>query len=185
MLTNLLTLDGQILIWIQEILRIPILDAFFCFYTTLGNAGIGWITLSILFLVHPKTRAYGIVGLGAMLCGYVCTNLILKPLIDRSRPWLVVEGLTYLVEEHDPHSFPSGHSCAAFAAGISWCLLTQREWLKLLCVGQAVLMAFSRLYVGVHYPSDVIVGSVIGTLAAYFTMYLYHKWLRRKEGLHR
>lgn len=167
----LLRLDGAVLLWIQEYLRGPVTDIFFEFYTTLGNMGICWLVLSALMLLFPKTRKAGLSGLLALLIGFVCTNVVLKPLVRRTRPWLVVEGLTALVAEHDPHSFPSGHTCAAFAAALAWRPNLPKNWgdIALVC---AALMGFSRLHVGVHFPTDVLCGAAIGVLSGWLASHL-------------
>lgn len=172
----LLELEGAVLLWIQEYLRSPVTDAFFEFYTTLGNVGLCWIVLSAAMLCFRKTRKAGIAGLLGLMLGFLCTNVILKPLVCRTRPWLVVEGLTALVAEHDPHSFPSGHTCAAFAAALAWRPYLSKRWANaaLMC---AVLMGFSRLYVGVHFPTDVLCGALVGTLSGWMVSrlrYLKH-----------
>lgn len=170
----LLELDGGILLWIQEYLRGPLLNACFTFYTTLGNVGMIWIILSAGMLCFKKTRKAGVAGLVALLMGFVCTNLVLKPLVSRTRPWLVLQGLTTLVAEHDPHSFPSGHTCAAFAAVCAWRPHLNRRWgtVALVC---AALMGFSRLYVGVHFPSDVLAGALIGALSGWLVSWIMSK----------
>ena len=71
-----------------------------------------------------------------------------------------------LVNEPDPNSFPSGHTCAAFACCVTWARFTARRWMKTLCLALAVLMGLSRLYVGVHFPSDVIAGCAVGCFCA-------------------
>ncbi len=172
MLESIQALDGAILLWIQSCLRLPILDGFFMFFTQLGNAGLIWIAISLAMLFFPKTRKVGIWTLAALLMGVLCTNVLLKNIVGRQRPWLVVEGLTYLVQEHDPLSFPSGHTCAAFAAGGLWFRMAQRRWVKALCLGQAFLMAWSRLYVGVHFPTDVLAGMLIGFACSQLAWYL-------------
>ena len=158
----LLQMDGGILLWIQDFLRCALLDPIMIVYTQLGNAGILWIVLSVVLLCIPKTRKAGFVSLLAMLLGLLCTNVVLKHLVGRTRPWLVVEGLVHMVEEHDPNSFPSGHTCAAFAAASAWCRTLPKRWMKVVAVVMAALMGFSRLYVGVHFPSDVLVGCLVG-----------------------
>ena len=112
----LLQIDGGILLWIQDFLRCALLDPIMTVYTQLGNAGILWIVLSVVLLCIPKTRKAGFVSLLAMLLGLLCTNVVHKHLVGRTRPWLVVEGLVHMVEGHGPNSFPSRHTCAAFAA---------------------------------------------------------------------
>ena len=183
MLETLLTLDGAFLLWLQD-LRTPILNALFSFYTQLGNAGLVWIVLSAAMLLHPRTRKAGFWALIAMLFGLLATNVLLKHLVARTRPWLVVEGLTALVDEHDPNSFPSGHTCAAFACCLTWARFAARRRGKVLCLALAVLMGLSRLYVGVHFPSDVIAGCAVGCLCALLAWAVQgkaeHMWRGRK-----
>lgn len=181
MFDTLLALDGAALLWIQECLRTPVLNGFFSAFTQLGNAGFIWMVLSAALLLHPKTRRAGFWALVAMLFGLICTNIILKHAVARTRPWLVVEGLTALVAVHDPFSFPSGHTCAAFAAGVTWARYTKRRWLQVICIGQAVLMGFSRLYVGVHFPSDVLMGCLVGFFCAWLS-YRFERWAKSRRG---
>lgn len=159
--------DGGILLWIQEHLRCGVLDAVLRFYTSLGDAGLLFLALSVVMLFFKKTRKAGVTALISIAIGFVCTNLILKNLVARPRPWLDVAGLMTLIEEHDPNSFPSGHTTNAFAfAGALW-HAAPKKWMKWAALAAAVLMGFSRLYVGVHYPSDVLVGVVVGLLAGW------------------
>lgn len=158
-------IEGSVLLWLQG-LRIPAADVFFTWFTRLGNAGLVWIVLSLVMVLFRRTRKTGMLALAAMLLGFVCCNLTIKPLVARIRPWLAVEGLRTLVAEHDPHSFPSGHTCAAFAAAGIWWRGLPRKWGGVALV-LAVLMGFSRLYVGVHFPSDVLTGALLGSLCAW------------------
>lgn len=180
MFDAILALDGAALLWIQEVLRTPALTPFFSIFTQLGNAGLLWLVLSAAMLLFPKTRRAGFWALAAMLFGLICTNIILKHLVGRVRPWLVVEGLTHLVAEHDPLSFPSGHTCAAFAAGMTWARCAEKSWIKVLCVAQAALMGFSRLYVGVHFPTDVLAGCAVGIFCAWLS-FRTETWLKNRR----
>ena len=99
--------------------------------------------------------------------------MVLKHLVARPRPWLTVEGLNFLVVENDPNSFPSGHTCAAFAAAGVWFRTLPRKWMQWTAVVLAALMGFSRLYVGVHFPSDVVAGCLVGLLCAWLAWLLY------------
>ncbi|MEG0764615.1 MAG: phosphatase PAP2 family protein [Pseudoflavonifractor sp.] len=158
----LLALDGNLLLWIQEFLRISVLDPLIIVYTKLGNLGLIWIALALLMLCFKKTRRAGVLGLCALALGAICTNGILKHLVGRPRPWLSVEGLTHLIVENDPLSFPSGHTCAAFAAAGVWFKTLPKRWMGILALVLAALMGFSRLYLGVHFPSDVLAGMLVG-----------------------
>lgn len=175
MFDALLQLDGNILLWIQEYVRNTSLSVLAAPYTMLGNAGLMWIALSLAMLCFRKTRKAGALALCAMALGLVVTNLTIKPLVSRPRPWLMVEGLGHIVEEKDPNSFPSGHTCAAFAAAMAWLRTLPGRGERILVVALAVLMGLSRLYVGVHFPSDVLAGAAIGSLCG-----LAGAWVVRK-----
>ena len=158
--------DSAILLFIQEVLRLGVLNPLMVCYTHLGDAGILWIALSLLMLCFPQTRRAGVLALCAMALGLVCNNLLLKHLVQRPRPYLVVAGLEPLIPPPDPNSFPSGHSCAAFASAVTWLRTLPRRWMKVAGLVLAALMALSRLYVGVHFPTDVLVGTLVGSLCA-------------------
>lgn len=153
--------EAPFLLWVQQALRQPWLSPIVGFYTHLGDRGLVWIALCALLLLFPKTRRAGLAGALALALSMMCTNIVLKPLISRIRPWLVIEGLTPLVTERDPNSFPSGHSSAALAAATAWWRLLPKSW-RWVAIGAAAVMALSRLYVGVHFPSDVLCGAVVG-----------------------
>ena len=171
MLDTLLQLDGQLLVAIQG-LHTAWLDPIVSFYTKLGDAGILFIALSLAMLLWKPTRKAGALALGAMILGLLVTNITIKPLVERPRPW-VDWPIVPLVTEKDPNSFPSGHTCAAFAAGLSWARALPWSWGRIAAVVMAVCMGLSRLYVGVHYPTDVLVGAAIGTLCAWAAWKLY------------
>jgi len=165
MLELLQNLDGTLLLAIQEI-RLAFLDPIVAFYTHVGDAGMLWILGSLLLALYRPTRKVGITALLALLLGFLCTNVVLKHLVGRERPWLKLAELIPLVAEHDPNSFPSGHTCSAFAAGAVWARGLPKKWTRCVAAVLAVCMGLSRLYVGVHYPSDVLVGAVVGLLCA-------------------
>ena len=161
-----LAADGGVLLWIQENLRCALLDPLLTAYTHLGDMGLLWIVLSLVMLCFRPTRKAGCLSLCAMMLGLLCTNVALKHLVGRVRPWLTVEGLVPLIAENDPNSFPSGHSCAAFAAAGVWLRALPRRWMGAAGVVLAAVMALSRLYVGVHFPSDVLAGTCVGLLCS-------------------
>lgn len=175
MFMNLQALDGGILLWLQSV-RQPLLDGILTLYTQLGNAGVAWIVLSVVLLFFRRTRKGGALALCAMLFGLIGTNLVLKNLFQRMRPYEVVEGLTHLVPITDPNSFPSGHTTASFAAGVVWFRTLPARWARVLALASAFLMGFSRLYVGVHYPTDVLAGAVMGTVCALLALWLGKRW---------
>lgn len=147
----------------------------------IGDFGLVWIVLAVLFLVTASYRLLGIKVLTALTLVLLLNNLLLKNLIDRQRPFEVISELSRLVAEPAGASFPSGHTAGAFAAG--WLLykyLPRRYGLPLLILG--ALMGFSRMYVGVHYPSDVLAGAVVGCLCGWLADLLITKyWIVRKS----
>lgn len=166
MIEWLLHLDGQILLWIQE-LRTDWLTAFFTTVTHLGDAGVLWILAGVALLIPKKTRRAGIAVLAALLVTFIVVNLILKPVIARTRPYEVIEGLRLLTGSAHDYSFPSGHSSSSMAAAVAMAGALPRRMRVIgwCAVGLAVMICISRLYIGIHYPSDVLVGAVIGAVA--------------------
>lgn len=159
-------LEGPVLLWFQA-LRNGLTDPIVAFYTHLGDHGLVWICLCALLLCHPKTRRAGLVGAFALIGSLLFTNVLIKQIVARPRPWLAVEGLWALVNEPDPNSFPSGHTSAAFAAAVAWWHTLPRRWAGGLALCAAALMGLSRLYVGVHYPTDVLCGALVGTFCGW------------------
>lgn len=177
------SIDGGILLWIQNVVRQDWLNPLVCFYTHLGDAGLLWIVLCALMLLFKSTRKAGAVGLAALAIGFLCTNVTLKHLVGRPRPWLDVAGLSYLVVEGDPNSFPSGHTCSSFAAAMAWWQFVPKKWMKGTGMAMAACMGLSRLYVGVHYPSDVLAGCLVGLLSGWLACILCRRITRQAKGL--
>lgn len=157
--------DLPILDWIAAHLRCGALDAVMPLITALGNAGIFWILLSVALLLMPKHRKVGITMALSLLMGLVVCNLVLKPLCARTRPYdyqlqhfgRVVE---LLIEAEKDFSFPSGHTIASFEAATVLTVYHKKWGIAALVL--ASLIAFSRLYLYVHYPTDVLTSVILG-----------------------
>jgi len=176
------SMDEAALRWIAENLRTPALTAVLSFYTRLGDKGLLFIALAVLLLLFRRSRKSGAAALTSMFLGLQVTNVTIKPLAARARPWVVMEGFTALVAEHDPNSFPSGHSCSAFAFAAAVCMTLPWKWGRFAAIAAAALMALSRLYVGVHFPSDVLAGALIGTVCGLAGSWLVNQFARRFKG---
>jgi len=179
LLQTLSQIDGAILVWIQENLRLEALDPLVIFFTNLGDHGMLWIVSCLLLLFHPKTRKMGFIGFLGMGIGALFTNVAFKHIFARVRPYETLAESLALVFSDDPNSFPSGHTCAAFSVASAF--RHYKAWSRLSTVFLviAVLMGCSRLYTGVHYPSDVLAGAVVGWFSGWLAVKLYRKiWPR-------
>lgn len=147
-----------------QTIHTPLLDKILAFITSLGNAGIIWIVLAVVLLILPKTRKTGIIVAAALLMDLILCNLILKNLVARVRPYDVNTAIAILIKKPLDFSFPSGHTAASFAAMTALFLAKMKKaWIAALVL--EVLIAFSRLYFYVHYPTDVLGGAVVGILS--------------------
>lgn len=158
-------MELKILDAIQTI-RTPILDQLMCFITSLGSAGRVWILLAVILLLYPKTRRSGAVILAALAIDFVLCNGILKNLVDRIRPFDINTSVSILINKPRDFSFPSGHTAVSFASVAALFFSGEKKLWKISLVA-AVLIAFSRLYLYVHYPTDILGGIVVGILAGY------------------
>ncbi len=170
--------DLPILDWIAEHLWCPFLDAIMPMITHLGDGGIVWIVLALVLLCIPQWRRTGIAMAAALLMGLLVCNLWLKPMIGRLRPFeyqLQCYGrvIALLIEAPKDFSFPSGHTIAAFEAATVLLLRNRKMGLGALVI--AALIAFSRLYLYVHFPTDVIASVVLGTGIGLIATFLTNK----------
>ena len=160
--------DLPILDWIQANLKNGFGDVFWPIITLFGDGGIFWIGVAVVLLIFPKTRKTGI-GMGiALFMGVIVCNVTLKPLIGRIRPYDFQENLgitiPLLADRLHDFSFPSGHTIASFEASV----VIFRNYKKpgIAAIILAFLIAFSRLYMYYHYPTDVLFSMAVGTIFA-------------------
>jgi len=173
--------DGQILLWIQENVRNPVLTPLITAITMLGNGGMVWVLASLLMLVPRKTRKVGVMSLLALLTSLLINNGMLKNLVARTRPYEVVDGLILLVPKQWDYSFPSGHAASSFAS--AWVFFRRLpKWFGLPALALAGLIGLSRLYVGVHYPTDVLFGILSGIFCGMIGLWLYEKITALQKG---
>ena len=174
--------DAGFLLYIQEYIRSDFLNPIMKVLTHSGDKGILLIVLILAFLIIPRTRAIGIMSTISIVIEALLNNVLLKNLIARTRPYDEIEGLINLVGRQSDYSFPSGHTGAAFAVAGAMLVVAlfglpmiektgefKREDLSLtfklisvILIMYATLLAFSRMYVGVHYPTDVLCGLLLG-----------------------
>ena len=159
------TFDLPILDWIRANVVCPLLDGIMPAITILGDAGVLWIMIAVILLLQKKHRHTGIRMAFALILGLVVCNLVMKPLFGRIRPYdyqLLHHGqvIDLLIPAEKDFSFPSGHTIASFEAATVLAVCSKKWGVPALVL--AGLIAFSRLYLYVHYPSDVICSVILG-----------------------
>lgn len=166
----------EVLNWIAAHFHAPVLDAIFPWITHLGAAGLIWIVLAVVLLCVPGQRAYGVQVALALLFSLLICNLILKNAVGRIRPYELAGITELLVDPPWDASFPSGHTAAGIASATV--LLLNRHRLRWPALVLAVLIALSRLYLYVHFPTDVLAGALIGVLCGVLAAVSWRKLLR-------
>ena len=149
-----------ILDWMQNHLRCGLLDAVLPAISWTCNHGEVWILLALLLVLRKNSRRQGWAVAAALVLDLVCCNLFLKPLVGRVRPFAMNPAVELLIPPPLDASFPSGHTAASFAAVFALRGSGSPLWKPALAV--AILIAFSRLYLYVHWPSDVLGGALLG-----------------------
>ena len=176
----ILQFDSSILMWIQNNVRGGILTPIMQVITHLGDKGAFWILVTLALLIYPnrKTRRLGVFCGCAMVIGLIVTNLVIKNWVARVRPYDIdhplFKDLVLIVGAEHDWSFPSGHTTNSLAC--AWVLFRKapKKW-GVAALVLAILIALSRLYVGIHYPTDVLGGVVIGICSACLSMWLVPK----------
>ena len=170
--------DLPVLDWIQSNLRSAFMDFIMPIITLFGDAGIFWIACSVILLLIPKYRKAGLSMGIALLLGLLVCNVTMKPLFARIRPYDYKEQyldtlIPLLVERQHDFSFPSGHTIASFEACTALMLRDKRLGIPATLL--AILIAFSRLYLYVHYPTDVIASVILGTCFGFLGTWIVNR----------
>ncbi len=155
-------MDMTILNFLQQFTH-PILDAFFVFFTRIGDYGELWIFICLLFMLKKNTRRAGFLGIVALIIEAILVMVVLKPMFDRPRPY-IVNDFPIVISTPSGSSFPSGHTAASFA--VAFVLYFNKVPYRKTIMVLAGLMAYSRLYLYVHYPSDILFGIFVALLIA-------------------
>jgi len=163
-MTASLQLEFQILNLIAN-MRTDLLDTILPMISSFGDKGIGWIVISVILTCIPRYRKAGItMGLALIFC-LLIGNMTLKPLIARPRPYTYFPEMTLLIAPLADFSFPSGHTFASFASATALFLYHKKAGIAAYIL--AAIIAFTRLYLYVHFPSDVIAGMLLGIFSGW------------------
>ncbi len=172
--------EGQFLLWVQENIRNDFFTPAVCFITKTKVMVALWALAVILMFAFKKTRKASVATGGATVLSYLTCNLLLKNLFGRARPFTLIEGLTVLTKLPTDASFPSGHSSLCFACATAVFILLPKKF-GIPALVYAVAIALTRLYVGVHFPSDVFCGMLTGILCGAVSVLIYSKIFGSKE----
>ena len=178
MLEAIETWDFRILDWIREALRTSFLDWLMPKITLFGEMGIFWILVAAVCLLIPRCRRCGITLSAGLFGSLLICNLLLKNLVARPRPFWIREGMELLVKAPADYSFPSGHTMVSVIAAVILFRYDKRAGIPALILAAAV--AFSRLYLYVHFPSDVLAGAILGILTAFAVIAVTDRIFRKR-----
>lgn len=167
-------LDLQLLHKIHEFTT-PELDIFFKYFTKVVSLKY-IVPLLLLFIIYQRTRKYGLHILVSGLLQIAIGTYFLKPLIARARPFFIDPSIQLIIKAPKGFSWPSGHSGLAFAFAFAIFFSDCPKYLKVLSLIFAALVGFSRLYLQVHFPTDVLSGAVLGFLCGYFGKFILDKF---------
>ena len=181
MIESLINIENNMLLFLQENVRNPVLDALLIPFTLANNAGILCIAIIAVFLYFKKLRKVGILMGISLILEFLLTNLLIKNAVARIRPYEVIDGLTLLVGKATDYSFPSGHTGSAFALAVVILMVMPGKY-GILALSLAVLMGFSRLYVGIHYPGDVLGGMILGIITSVIAVKCFEKRVEKLPG---
>ena len=156
-------IDINILYFIQNNIQNKFLNPIMIFLTSLGNLGFIWIAISILLIISKKYRKIGLLTLAVLIVNTLLGEGLLKHIIERSRPFSTYENLHIMIPKPSSYSMPSGHTSVSFA--VAFMLAYYFKNIRVYIYSLASLIAFSRLYLLVHYPSDVLTGALLGYLS--------------------
>lgn len=174
-------LDNFILLFIKNNMHWYIMDKTMVVITSLGNGGSIWIVIACLLLISKKYRKIGFMSLGALILSAVFGEGILKHVVQRIRPSASIPAANLLISKPLSYSFPSGHTTSSFAAaGVL------AKYFKHYALGffiLASLIAFSRLYLYVHYPTDVLAGIILGLICSRIIIYLFSRTSKNAKSL--
>ena len=170
-------MEETILLFIANNIRNSFLDPIMIFITHLGDHALIWVIISMILIMFKKTRCIGLMMITTLCLSGVINTLLIKNIVCRERPFNVIEGLTCIIKAPTDYAFPSGHS--ASASGCALIIYRNNKKYGIFTLILALLIALSRLYVGVHYPSDVLFGCLSGMLIAQLVNFIFCKYLRK------
>ena len=152
----------------------PVLDPLMVGITYSATSGLVWFVLGFLMTCSRRWRRCGVSFIVSVIAAYILVDVVLKPMVCRDRPFDVSD-FDLLVPAPDSWSFPSGHTASAFA-GATALLIHSRRW-GVAAMVYAALVGISRLYLCVHWPTDVVAGALLGIAVAFAATWFMSRWI--------
>lgn len=172
--------DFAILDFIRSSISNPVLDKIMPVITYLGSGGIIWIVIAVIMLINARHRKTGFKIALALILSLLICNILLKPIVARTRPFDINTAVDIIISKPTDYSFPSGHTSASFATAVVL-ILSERKRIWIPALTAAALIAFSRLYLYVHFPSDVFCGIILGIVIAFASVKIVDEIYRRRQ----
>ncbi|MBE6068767.1 MAG: phosphatase PAP2 family protein [Clostridium lundense] len=172
MITYLQIIDRKMLNLLSKRIRCKVLDKIMPLITALGNGAIVWAIISIYLIQNENYRIEGYMVIASIVLVTIIGEGIIKHIIKRTRPFEHMKINKLLIAKPITYSFPSGHTASSFAA--SGILIMMDSKLSIMAVVLASLIAFSRIYLNVHYPLDVIIGIALGLICSKVVVTIFH-----------
>ncbi|MFL0248160.1 phosphatase PAP2 family protein [Candidatus Clostridium stratigraminis] len=176
----LLNVDNIILHFCSVVIKNNFFDTVMPIASNINNNGEVWILIAIVLLLNKniEVKEIGAAMLIALLLGLVLGEGVLKNLIGRARPTSPAYNYTFLISPPKSFSFPSGHTTSSFAA-FGVCFFKKARY-RYFALALAITIAFSRIYLHVHYPSDILGGIILGLISAKLAVNISKKFFRKK-----
>ncbi|MCL2545707.1 MAG: phosphatase PAP2 family protein [Oscillospiraceae bacterium] len=178
MLTAIDSFDKSIIRWVDSISFPPVIDSLFQLVSRIAYEVAIWLVFAAIVFVFTRNKIPAIAMVCSLIIAFVLVQDVIKPLIERPRPYNVIENLNLLVATRDTSSFPSGHTTGAVAAAVTFFRLSKSN-LRYGLIVFAWLVAVSRVYLKMHYVTDVLAGIALGFGIGLLVSLLVRKWLER------
>ncbi len=169
----------EVLDFIKDHIKNGFLDTVMPIITMCGNLGIFWVAVALIISAKAKYRRCSITMLIGLIAGVLIGNLFIKNAVRRDRPCWIIELQNMLIDNPQDFSFPSGHTLSSFCAAAILFYYDKR--LGIPSFGIAALIAFSRMYLYVHFPTDIVGGALLGIVIACLTIKITDKYIFKSK----